>query len=828
MTFTAFALSIIASLLPGGPRGLPMHRVEPSPMIHRPVSFQTVSELEGVRGNRVLLVVADYAADPLSSQLATLQSDIASQGWDVELQVMSGGTAEDLKSLLQNTLDLDGAILIGFLPCAWYEDTEEEFPCELFMMDLDGTWTDGDGDGLYDGHSGDVAPEIWLGRIDAHAAPGPEIPLLAAYLEKNHLYRTGSMGLDQSALAFNDDDWNYYSDCGLDDIYGPSNVTVVNSSAQTTAADYLLFLDQGYEFVHLMAHSCPWGHTFKVPGGMAGTVMAPEISEVNPRTAFYQLFSCSNARWVEQGCLGNWYLFGTDYGLLITGAAKTGSMLDFEEYYGPLASGSSFGEAFRDWWEYQAQGGFSADERAWFYGNALLGDPTLRPMVGSGATAADRLAAEISAAAQQVSTSSYSDCHPDAATGSGAPGQSVAAWVSGENGRLDVAARLYEEGAGWGSVIYVDPDEYWDMGVSACYHDTSPWIAWSDFEYATYSYRIKTACSVDFSQVEVQVEQEGYQVFPELASDGDRLWLAWLDWDAEGGAVMLKSLDGEFTDTQLSGIGEWCQNPGILAGNGGTMHLIWERRTPSGSSVMWCCGDTGGFSSPVEVSSGELCHSPALGYSSQDSAAVLVWSNETSAGTSLMKREWESSSWSDEMEVYSSNENISHISYGPLPEPAGEGLMWQEDFGGSARVMALPASGGTAEQLLSFTGPQWCPVSTAGQVFWAGNQGTGWDIFAQEFTELGVEGEDPSIPGLAPVLCQNPVRSSLRFYLPSGSRPVSTTLTVYDLSGRSVKRTGVDIQPEGFASVDCSGLPAGVYTAVFRNGAEPVRFVLVK
>ena len=276
-------------------------------MVHRQASFATVSTLRGVRGSRVLLVAADYLADPLSSQIALLQSDIASQGWDVDLQVMSGGTVEDLKTLLQNTPDLDGAILIGFLPCAWYEDNyfaEEEFPCELFLMDLDGTWTDSDGDGLYDGHSGDVAPEIWLGRIDAHAAPGPEIPLLAEYLEKNHLYRTGSMGLDQAALTFNDDDWSYYSDCGLNGLYGPSNVTVVNSSSQTTADDYLLFLDQGYEFVHLMAHSCPWGHTFKVPGGMAGTVMAPEISQVNPRTAFYQLFSCSNARWVGAGMPG--------------------------------------------------------------------------------------------------------------------------------------------------------------------------------------------------------------------------------------------------------------------------------------------------------------------------------------------------------------------------------------------------------------------------------------------------------------------------------------------------------------------------------------------
>ncbi len=335
---------ILASTpVPSGPAGLSMQETAVSPLEIRPASFENVQTLRGSKGDVVLIVVADYVADPLAAHLAQFQSDITSEGWTVEMHVMSGGTAEDIKFLFQNTPDLDGAVLVGFLPCAWYEEdywAPEEFPCELFLMDLDGIWIDSDSDGLYDSHTGDVAPEIWIGRIDAHSAYGPELLLLAGYFARNHVYRTGSLGLNPEALAFNDDDWSYYTDCGLDGIYGSSSVTVINSSTQTTAENYLLNLEQGYEFVHLMSHSCPWGHTFKLPGGMAGTVMAPEIAQVNPRTAFLQLFSCSNARWVEEGCLGNWYLFGTDYGLLVTGAAKTGSMLDFEEYYGPLAAGA--------------------------------------------------------------------------------------------------------------------------------------------------------------------------------------------------------------------------------------------------------------------------------------------------------------------------------------------------------------------------------------------------------------------------------------------------------------------------------------------------------
>jgi hypothetical protein len=187
--------------------------------------------------------------------------------------------------------------------------------------------------------------------------------------------------------------------------------------------------------------------------------MVPEIAQVNPHTAFLQLFSCSNARWVEEGCLGHWYLFGTDYGLLISGAAKTGSMLEFEEFYGPLAAGLNFGEAFREWWNYEAQGGFSSWEIAWFYGNALLGDPTLKPLA-SDMGIGSHLSGQQYSEYEQISSSSFSDCFPDAASNNDTPRRTVATWLSGENGRLDIAARLYEEGSGWGPVIYVDADEY--------------------------------------------------------------------------------------------------------------------------------------------------------------------------------------------------------------------------------------------------------------------------------------------------------------------------------------------------------------------------------
>jgi len=828
--FAILVLIILASAhVPSGPACLSQRETEQSPLVTVPASFESVSTVAGSDGDKVLILVADYLADPLAASLAQFQSDIASDGWTVEMQVMNGGTVEDIKFILQNTPGLDGAVLVGFLPCAWYEDNywaPEEFPCELFLMDLDGTWTDSDSDGLYDSHTGDVAPEIWISRIDAHTAYGPELLLLAGYFAKNHVYRTGSMGLNARALAFNDDDWNYYTDCGLDGVYGSTSVTVVNSSSQTTAENYLLNLDQGYEFVHLMAHSCPWGHTFKIPGGMAGTVMAPEIAQVNPRTAFLQLFSCSNARWVEEGCLGNWYLFGTDYGLLVSGAAKTGSMLDFEEFYDPLASGLTFGEAFREWWDYQAQGGFSASERAWFYGNALLGDATLKPLASRAGSQGFSSFEQLTEVYDQVSTSGFSDCYPAVASNASAPGRTVAAWLSGENGRLDIAARLYEEGSGWGPVIYVDEDEYWDVGVSACYHDTSPWIVWSDFEESTYSYRIKTAHGPDFSQVEVQVDQEGYQMSPCLASTGSRLWLAWLDWDATGGAVMLKSIDGAFPSSQMSAAGKWCQNPDLIVDDSGNVHVVWEERSQTGSRIMWCCGSSSGFSTPVEVSSGELCHSPSLDTDPSNDATCLLWLDE--AGTAAVElRIWNGSEWGAEETVFTTTARISGAFLSQLPQPMVTGVIWQEGSGATARIMGYPLGGSEQVELFPFQGPAWAPASTPDELFWAGNEGSGWEIYVHDFTGLGTGGQEPPDVQVLPCIVENPVRGSMIVSLQETRSTFESDIRIYDLTGRLVLASRLTVMPGVEARLDCSMLPSGIYMISFRDGAPPVRFVLL-
>ncbi len=819
-------LAVLSTLVPTGISPSTVQAIERSPLESFPASFNNISIPVSMpsSGNTVVVVVADYVATPLAAELSQFQTDLVAEGWTVVMHTMSGGTAADLKGILQGTSNIDGAIFVGFLPCAWFEEdywAPEEFPCELFFMDLDGTWSDSDSDGLYDSHTGDVAPEIWLGRIDAHAADfGSEYLMLSNYFNKNHLYRTGSLTPPSRALAYIDDDWSSYSDCGLNSIYGASDVTVVNSPTQTTAENYLSRLSEGYEFVHLMAHSCPWGHTFKLPSGMAGTVMAPEIAQVNPNTAFLQLFSCSNARWTETGCLGNWYLFGTDMGLLISGAAKTGSMLDFEYFYNPVATGSTFGEAFRDWWEYEAQGGFSPDERAWFYGNALLGDPTLKP-VGSSILNAGLEHGQSPTDAFAVSTSSASDCYPAVDTHNNI---TAVAWLTGENGRLDVAARFFDNSSdSWSQVYIVDEDEYWDNAVTVCFDDSgTPWLAWSDFEYATYSYRIKIAHGIPFESVQTAAPQDGYQVSPDLAYT-DRMWLAWQDWEATGGRIMIKALDGSVAAQQLSSTAAWAESPVISESPDGKLHALWVRQTPSGSSIMWTYGDETGFSTPTTISSGNFSHSPAIALVNGD--LIAVWQSDESL-SKIESRIWAGSEWSSEETVTSGQNHF--INPVVCSTPDGErAVYWQEGRSNAVAMASVHSSEGWSAsfQAVSPGGPAWSPIASGNNVYWAGTQGDDWNIYAENTT--GIE-QGSSFVSFLPTVVANPVRSNVQIRLPNGAEAFSGSVNLFDITGRMVLETVISIDDSNLFSVNCSTLPSGVYSIVVQNAAAPIQFTLLR
>jgi hypothetical protein len=356
--------------------------------------------------SRVDFIIQDTLANALRPALETLAIDLERETVAVAVYSAGGFSAESLKAFLASEYQtgMTSAVLVGDLPIAWFQmlddfdgdsipDGYEEFPCDLFFMDLDGTWLDTlvkhdsldslipGSDSIYDVHEGNITPEIAVSRLPASTIGGAE-SLLIAYFDRDHRYRTGQLPVTDRALVYIDDDWepwatDWDSNVGL--LY--HSRLLISDPESTRIADYQPRIDSAdFQWVSLMSHSWPGGHAMKYDSGRQWDwFYAETIPALDPHASFYNLFACSNVRFVENGYCGGRYVFQTTNGLGAIGSAKTGSMLQFESFYAPLAQGRSLGEAFRDWFNAILEDGCDPGERSWFYGMCLIADGSLKP-----------------------------------------------------------------------------------------------------------------------------------------------------------------------------------------------------------------------------------------------------------------------------------------------------------------------------------------------------------------------------------------------------------------------------------------------------------------
>lgn len=366
------------------------------PIIYEPFNVEKVYPATGVRAaekatSRISVLVTSSIYSSLKTYLTRYASDL--ENWTSYRAVIyqgSWGTPVDVRTFLQGELanGTVGALLVGDIPAAWFEIANDfgelgyaSFPIDLFYADLNGNWVDAQTTppmqaGVYDDHIGNVAPEIYVGRLKASGlAAGSEVALLQKYFDKNHLYRIGSISMPHKALVYIDDDWIPWADSDSSNVgLVYSNRTLVKDGATTVATDYKNRLTQNYEWIHLEAHSDFNTHYFKIGGEWTGgSVSYSDITAIDPHCLFYNLFSCSAARYIESNCIGSTYIFTNTYGLATVGSTKTGGMLDLYNFYNPLKT-KTIGESFKDWFTASGE-----SNRSWFYGMTVLGDPTLSP-----------------------------------------------------------------------------------------------------------------------------------------------------------------------------------------------------------------------------------------------------------------------------------------------------------------------------------------------------------------------------------------------------------------------------------------------------------------
>ncbi|MFC1793585.1 right-handed parallel beta-helix repeat-containing protein, partial [Planctomycetota bacterium] len=232
------------------------------------ISFLDIHDKTKDAGRKFGIFVNTTLYEQITDSITQYISDLEFSGWQVVFYTTEGGTPQEVKALIEQEYrqGMVGCILIGDIPIAWLENEQgagNGWQIDLYYGDMDGTWADNDGNGLFDQHdagNGDRAPEIWLTRLYASTLDGDEAELMKNYFRKNHAYREGSLTLPRRALDYIDDDWSS-NGAALDYLY--DDVTSVNDNQLTIAEDYKQRLSEGYSLIRLWAHSGNNSHGFK-------------------------------------------------------------------------------------------------------------------------------------------------------------------------------------------------------------------------------------------------------------------------------------------------------------------------------------------------------------------------------------------------------------------------------------------------------------------------------------------------------------------------------------------------------------------------------------
>ena len=748
------------------------------------------------RANLIDIIVDSRIYDSLSQEISQYSNDLANEGYSVQVDTVSGMSIDSLRNHLAGITDLNGAVFIGELPIAWYEMSdwaEEEFPIDLYFMDLDGNWVDSDNDGLFDGHTGNVEPEIWMGRL--YARPllwDDEITLLRDYFAKNHQYRTGGLGVLQRGLSFVDDDWYYYGSCSLDSVY--SDVTVINDYASTTAPGYRSELNSGYEWIHICAHSSPWGHTFKNSYDYAGTVFNYELFVLNPQAIFYNLFACSGTRFVEENHSAGWYLFGDNPGLSVVGSTKTGAMLYFGDFYKHLGNDDNIGEAFKKW--FIENGELS---RPWFYGLNILGDPTLKCLMGTGFDCCETVT-ETSTLKEwttpvPVGSNPESDGFPRINTINGKLWLVFESGRSPDNGRSDIYTSCRESG-GWVDVMNVGPHVYWDYKPVIGVQQGEPVAVWAHFnsDY-NYSLRYSRFSGGNWSSPGEIPGDGSWDLSPTVASTNDTLYLAW---------QTRRDLDSDIYFSALSG-GGWSTPekitqsdnhefaPAIVADSSGSPWVFYCKYAGDSAQIWYTYREGGNWTEGGPLSGSQMrAYSPDASVDTSG-RILLVWQGFDEGKGNIYFNSFNGDSWGLPEKIPSACDNnvfpsITSDKYGVT------WIAWQGKNNDEWDIYTVHSEGvaWSNPEVVSLAGPGINPsitTDTSGVwVSWQNYRSNQWDIYVSGRGFAGVNEDDSGesrefgITKISPSIIFD--CASIIYSIPERSE---ISVAVYDISGRMVK-----------------------------------------
>lgn len=349
---------------------------------------------------RLVLVVDSSVAEPLAHELRQLENDLTGDGWTVARRDVSrDAVPADVKAVIRSEWEADrertrAALLFGHIPVVHSGNLNVDghaarpMPADVFYADMDGEWTDSNGDGIYDQSTLPSDAELMVGRVDFADLPGRfspvpygnEVDLLRRYLEKDHAYRHAIVRPALRALignAIGDGGGQAYAASGYRSfapLVGAGNI--VAASVDLDAAEDQKWISRLGADDYTWAYGCGAGSNFTIGGlgvhGQFRDVWASDLIEKKAKSVFYALFGSWFSEWDKPDNILRTALAAPDYGLA---AAWSGRPHLFFHHMGvgePIGYGIRTSQNNSGLYRNQVQRQLRGIHIA------LMGDPTLR------------------------------------------------------------------------------------------------------------------------------------------------------------------------------------------------------------------------------------------------------------------------------------------------------------------------------------------------------------------------------------------------------------------------------------------------------------------
>ena len=364
--------------------------------------------------HKVLIIVDSTLYSKLTTEINRYAYDVHYvYGCNVIMEQVDSETCQDIKSLiLCYQSDLDGCVFIGDIAPAWYEAIDviagnilKHWPCDLYYMDIvNSTWIDQDNNGIFDLYSGDMKPEIFIGRISTTNMGSliEENAGMQLYMNKSHRYWIGHRKVNKKyGLTYTNLSWQNYGFFSNDisALFGSvyKNSYTPNNLPTFGKADYLNRINNDkYEFVQLASHSDPTKHV-QFYGSTGSTISGYEIYSNGINSIGFNLFCCSACRWTaatqNNAFLAGDYIYSPESeALCAVGSTKVGSMYPFADFYNSLGNEKTIGQALVDWWNGDSYQQPSIDSTlCWYFGLTIIGDPLVNFFHCTNSTCIDHL-----------------------------------------------------------------------------------------------------------------------------------------------------------------------------------------------------------------------------------------------------------------------------------------------------------------------------------------------------------------------------------------------------------------------------------------------------